>query len=106
MPISHLQGHDLNGLAEVMLSLALNNPQWINERLLDVADDKCADAVELMRAAINRIPIEISILVTSEDEAKTLEDEMIEHYKPQLLNRAVRRNRDWCRDAWSERFRM
>ena len=87
-------GNDLNGLGVAALNLALNDAEWIRQRLDDVESGKSADAVQWMRDALVRVPIEISILSAGgPPEAKKLEDEMIELYEPTLLNRAVVRKR-------------
>jgi hypothetical protein len=87
----YLAGNDLNGLAEVLLDLALKDFDWMQRKLVEIkSTDKIRDhAKQLVKDAVcQRIPAELSILVvTQKEQAKALEDELIAHHGPRLLNR-------------------
>ena len=76
-------GNDLNGLAEIMLDLAFADADWIRDRLTRLEGGETIRARQWMIDAVeHRISIQVSILTTgSGEEAKRLEDELIEHYR-------------------------
>ena len=91
----YFSGSDLNGLGVVVLDLALNDAEWLRPRLKAVEDKHPTEAVRWMKDAMERKDIQFSILFTdSPEEAKELEDEMIERHCSTLLNRAVIKRRN------------
>lgn len=90
----YIAGHDLNGLGRALINAALNDVEWLRERLREVENGHVADAVEWMRASVTRESLQVCLLLTFTDQAAIdLEKELIQQHESTLWNAEVVRRR-------------